>query len=90
MKKVLIITYNFPPSPAIGSVRLGGLAKYLPEFGWEPIFLTPELPGAPDPQFVVIQTKDHDILRHWQEKLERAFNKGSQHQQKTDVSIGSE
>jgi glycosyltransferase involved in cell wall biosynthesis len=56
MKKVLIITYYFPPRPAIASVRLGGLAKYLPEFGWEPVILTASLPGTPDKQFQVVQT----------------------------------
>lgn len=40
MKKVLIISYYFPPSPEVGSLRIGGLVKYLPEFGWEPIVLT--------------------------------------------------
>jgi len=40
MKKVLIFSYYFPPDPAIGSLRIYGLAKYLPHFGWEPIILT--------------------------------------------------
>jgi glycosyltransferase involved in cell wall biosynthesis len=35
---------------------LRGLAKYLPEFGWEPIILTPSLPGKPDERFRVIET----------------------------------
>jgi len=56
MKKVLIIVYNFPPRHDIASVRSKGMAKYLPEFGCEPIFLTPELPSRPDKQFNVIET----------------------------------
>lgn len=39
-KKVLIISFYFPPNNAIGAVRIGKFAKYLPEFGWEPIVLT--------------------------------------------------
>ncbi len=40
MKRVLIITYHFPPDAAIGAVRPAKFAKYLPEFGWEPIVCT--------------------------------------------------
>lgn len=69
MRRVLIVTYLFPPRHTIGSVRLGGLAKYLPEFGWEPIILTAELPGDPDPRFEVIQTQYHDVLDWWKRRL---------------------
>lgn len=37
MKKVLIITNLKHSSP-----RVPGFAKYLPEFGWEPVFLVPD------------------------------------------------
>lgn len=40
MKKVLIISYHFPPDAAIGAVRPGKFAQYLPEFGWKPVVLT--------------------------------------------------
>ncbi|MFY7787555.1 MAG: glycosyl transferase, partial [Thermoflexibacteraceae bacterium] len=40
MKKVLIITYYFPPCGGIGVLRCLKLAKYLREFGWEPIIYT--------------------------------------------------
>jgi hypothetical protein len=40
MKKVLIISYHFPPDAAVGAVRPAKFAKYLPEFGWEPIIYT--------------------------------------------------
>ena len=39
-KKVLIITYYWPPSGGPGVQRVLKFAKYLPEFGWEPIILT--------------------------------------------------
>ncbi|MEQ8573812.1 MAG: glycosyltransferase, partial [Fulvivirga sp.] len=44
MKKVLIITYYWPPSGGGGVQRWLKFAKYLPEFGWEPIIFTPENP----------------------------------------------
>jgi glycosyltransferase involved in cell wall biosynthesis len=62
MKRVLVITYYFPPRPAVASLRPLGLAKYLPEFGWEAVILTAALPGKPDPHFEVIETQYHDCL----------------------------
>lgn len=40
MKKVLIITYYFPPSGGPGVQRVLKFVKYLPDFGWQPIVLT--------------------------------------------------
>jgi|SaaInlStandDraft_5_1057022.scaffolds.fasta_scaffold11447_2 glycosyltransferase involved in cell wall biosynthesis len=40
MKKVLIITYYWPPSGGPSVQRVLKFAKYLPIFGWEPIILT--------------------------------------------------
>src|SRR5258706_13709513 len=42
MKKVLIVTYYFPPSGGPGVQRVLKLVKYLPQFGWEPVVLTVE------------------------------------------------
>lgn len=46
----------------MGSLRPSGLAKYLPEFGWEVIILTARLPGRPAPGFRVIETPYNDAL----------------------------
>ena len=40
MKKVLIITYYWPPAGGPGVQRVLKFAKYLPHFGWQPIILT--------------------------------------------------
>ncbi len=40
MKKVLIITYYWPPAGGPGVQRVLKFAKYLPDFGWQPIILT--------------------------------------------------
>ena len=40
MKKILIITYYWPPSGGAGVQRWLKFAKYLPEFGYTPIILT--------------------------------------------------
>jgi len=62
LKKVLIVSYHFPPRPTVGSLRPLGLAKYLPEFGWDATILTARLPGSPAPEFEVIETPYKDAL----------------------------
>jgi glycosyltransferase involved in cell wall biosynthesis len=39
-KKVLIVTYYWPPAGGPGVQRVLKFAKYLPEFGWDPVILT--------------------------------------------------
>jgi len=62
MNRVLIVTYYFPPRPAVGSLRPRGLAKYLPEFGWEPVILTPRLPEGSKSAFNIIETGYRESL----------------------------
>ncbi len=50
MKKVLIITYYWPPSGGAGVQRWLKFAKYLPEFGIEPYVLTVDPGFASYPQ----------------------------------------
>jgi hypothetical protein len=44
-KKVLIITYHFPPINLIASRRFGEMALLMEDFGWEPYVLTTESSG---------------------------------------------
>lgn len=46
-KKVLIVTYYWPPAGGPGVQRWLKFAKYLPEFGFEPIIYAPENPSYP-------------------------------------------
>jgi hypothetical protein len=47
-KKVLVVSFFFPPANKIAAVRLGKFAKYLPQFGWQPFVLTAdEVKGCP-------------------------------------------
>ena len=41
-KKVLIICYYWPPAGGSGVQRHLKFAKYLRDFGWEPIIYTPQ------------------------------------------------
>lgn len=55
MKRVLIITYYWPPSGGGGVMRWLKMSKYLPELGWQPVIYTPE---NPDPS-----VRDESLLR---------------------------
>jgi hypothetical protein len=57
MKKVLIITYYWPPCGGIGVLRCLKWAKYLRQHGWEPIIFTAE--GAHYP--TIDHSNDKDI-----------------------------
>ncbi len=46
-KKVLIITYYWPPSGGSGVQRWLHFSRYLSQLGWEPIIYTPENAEAP-------------------------------------------
>ena len=39
-KKILLISYHFPPSAAVGGLRSLNFAKSLPSLGWSPYVLT--------------------------------------------------
>jgi len=56
-KKILIITYYWPPSGGAGVQRWLKFARYLPAYGWEPIVLTVD-PG--DAEYPVI---DKDLSK---------------------------
>ena len=61
MRRVLITTTYFADEVYLGTLRVTALAKYLPELGWEPVILSPRVPGAlavDDPAVPVIQFAD--------------------------------
>jgi len=38
--RILLAAYHFPPSAAVGGLRISRFARFLPEFGWRPYVLT--------------------------------------------------
>jgi len=46
-KRVLVVSYYWPPSGGGGVQRWLKFAKLLPEFGWDPIVVTPSNPDVP-------------------------------------------
>jgi len=80
-RRVLIVSYYFPPRPAIASLRIRGLAKYLSEYGWSPVILTAALPAEPERRFEVVQTAyPGGATSQWKQKLGLDKAKGFQEQ----------
>lgn len=46
MKNILIVTYVFPPYVAVGGYRIIKFCKYLPQFDYNPVILTPKKPNT--------------------------------------------
>jgi glycosyltransferase involved in cell wall biosynthesis len=48
MRRLLLITYHFPPSAAAGSFRILGFARHLPKFAWQTVVVAPpRMPREP-------------------------------------------
>nr|MBI1230284.1 glycosyl transferase [Cytophagales bacterium] len=64
-KRVLIITYYWPPSAGSGVQRWVKFSKYLPGFGWEPVIFTPENPDfdLKDPLMAKEVSVDTEVLK---------------------------
>lgn len=59
-KKVLIVTYYWPPAGGPGVQRWLKFAKYLPDFDLEPIIYTPENPSYP----LIDHTLQNDVPKN--------------------------
>ena len=65
MKRVLIISYYWPPAGGISIIRPVKLAKYLRNTGWEPVICTAKDPHYPfeDDKAVLDVPKDVEIIK---------------------------
>lgn len=61
MKKVLLITYYWPPSGSASSHWPLAIAKHLPKFGWEPIILTIDEENFSKKDFSLLKTVPEGI-----------------------------
>jgi len=57
MRKVLIISYYWPPSGGGGVQRWAKMSKYFKQFSWEPIVYVPENPDYP----IIDHSFDQDV-----------------------------
>jgi glycosyltransferase involved in cell wall biosynthesis len=55
MRKLLILSYHFPPVASSATFRMLGLARHLPKHGWQPIIVAP--PRMP------LEPVDEELLR---------------------------
>ncbi|KEY19167.1 glycosyl transferase family 1 [Kaistella antarctica] len=64
-KKILIITYYWPPAGGPGVQRWLKFVKYLPDFGWNPTVFIPENPSYPiiDETLTKEVSDDLDIIK---------------------------
>ena len=62
MKKILIISYYWPPNTGSGVQRWLKFSKYLLNFGWKPIIVTPENP--------YIELKDNEMEENISEDID--------------------
>ena len=69
MKKVLIVIYNYSQTESIASIRIRGLAKYLPAYGWQPVILTSRSGIRPDSHTTIIETECADLKKEWKLRL---------------------
>lgn len=69
LRRVLLLTYYFPPAPSVGGHRAAGLARYLPEFGWRPVVVTPRREGGPGFPAELVETGDADAAAAWKRRL---------------------
>ncbi len=65
MKRVLVITYYWPPSGGSGVQRWLKMSKYLPEYGWQPVIYTPEDGEYPveDPSLEKDVTPEAEVVK---------------------------
>ena len=65
MKRVLIITYYWPPSGGSGVQRWLKMSKYLPEYGWQPVIYTTENAEYPivDPSLEKDVCPEAEVIR---------------------------
>lgn len=66
MKRVLIITYYWPPSGGGGVQRWLKFVKYLRSFDWEPVIYTPLNPEIPETDLSLLEEipENLEILKH--------------------------
>ena len=83
MKKVLLIAFYFNQTNEIASKRLRALAKYLPQYGWEPIVIVPDL-GNLNMEGIncnVVQTPYIDMMDKWMGKNKSNLSDESEKQE---------
>ena len=92
MRRVLIISYYWPPSGGSGVQRWVKFVKYLPAEGWEPVVWAPEKADYPslDPSFEKEVPADVEVLRGpiWEPYAAYRRLTGAKSTEVTEISSG--
>lgn len=89
-RRLLIISYYWPPTGGSGVQRWVKFSKYLPEFGWQPVIYTPENPErlAYDGSLLADIPEEAEVIRRRIVEpyglYRRLFGKGGQGQQEVN------
>ena len=63
MRRLLLLTYHFPPSSASGTFRMLGFARHLPRYGWQTVVVAPpSLPWEPDDPELLRQVPPETVI----------------------------
>lgn len=69
MRNVLIISFFFNQTSSVAAVRMRGLVKYLPEFGWNPVVLTAGATVIMGKEKRIFETPYEDTLVLWKKRM---------------------
>lgn len=94
-KRVLLISYHFPPDSAVGGLRAAKFARFLPSFGWEASVLSikEKYIEKPDPKRLkdvegieTIRTVQLPTIRGLYLRLKRLLNAGAKSGQSPSIN----
>lgn len=83
MRKVLVVSHDFPPRYGMGALRVGKLIKYLPEFDYFPLVLAGG--KVKDDEPLVFRPPLPDVVA-WAKRLLRGAAQGQEKGEKTESS----
>lgn len=73
--RLVVVSYHFPPEPAIGGLRWAGLTKYLGALGWRSWVVTAARNEAPAPGVTIVHRPRrrtvNDLYRRFRERHRR-------------------
>ena len=76
-KRVLIISFDFPPQGGTGAIRVTKFVKYLPEFGWKPMVVCSDTDWNPDESLARDVSPDVPVYRVGWPRWVRALRPGA-------------
>jgi len=91
VRRLLVITYHFPPDGAIGGQRWAGLSKYLARLGWEVHIITAAAGGPQQPSpgvhqhFCCRRRTLNDVYKTFAHRLRQRSNGDGHRQRESQV-----